>query len=264
LKLQRSSLFVVALLAGTLVASASDTRIEAGLVSNPKLFWKAFMTEVYGPYDKLKKCWVMQHEGEDFCMRPHTFETVTAAGGPQYYLTVAGAVSGRPEGNDCHACNGNIGFFVLRPAGEKLAIAAQSEKLLTIGAYGQVPSEDVISVRTIGAGDAKGWVVEVFDMGQGITVTLNQVHAVIGDQVRTIGVLPKSYSNDGTECDTKCTDVQLQATFDTSKPDRFSPVVLRSSGQVNGEIFSKTFVAEFDEKSFSYVLPADVPEELRN
>lgn len=258
----RSYLFVVTLLAGCLAASAADTRINAGLVSTPKMFWKAFMTEVYGPYDKAKKCWVMRHEGEDFCMRPHTFETVTGAGGPEYYLTVAGAVTGKPEGNDCHACNGNIGFFVLKPAGEKLAIAAQSEKLLTIGAYGQVPSEDVISVRTIGAGDAKGWVVEVFDMGQGITVTLNQVHAVIGDQVRTIGVLPKSYSNDGTECESKCTEVQLQATFDTSKPDRFSPVILRTSGQLDGEVFSRTFVAAFDEKSFSYVLPADFPSEL--
>lgn len=258
-------LLVIALATGLPhLALASDTNIRADLVSNPKLFWKAFMTEVYGPYDKGKKCWLMRHEGDDFCMRPHTMETVTGAEGSEYFLTVAGAVTGKAEGNDCHACNGNIGFFVLKPSGEKLAIAAQSEKLLAIGVYGNAPSADVISVRTIGAGNAKGWVVEVFDMGQGITVTQNQIHAVIGDQVRTIGTLPKTYSDAETECEAKCTDVQLQETFDTSKPDRFSPVILRSSGLLKGELFDKTFVAVFDEAQFRYVLPADIPDEIRN
>jgi hypothetical protein len=255
-------LFVLlVLLFGILPASADgvDTRIPTSLANTPKEFWRVFMTSYYGPYDKTRKCWIATSDGQSYCMRPHSLDK----SGDKLFITVAGAVSSKEGGNDCHVCNGNIGFFVLEPNGTKFALTAQSDKLLEIGVYGSAPAEEKVNLRTISSNGSIGWVVETFDFGQGINVEFYQIKGIVGDQVRTLGALPKLFSNADAECGDECTEIALEATFDTSKPDRFAPVVLRAAGSLKGAAFAKTYVAVFDETEFKYKLPDDVPEMLR-
>ncbi len=257
------------LFAGLARAEGVLTKVPSALADSPKDFWRAFMAELYGPYSKSKKCWISKHQDETFCMRPHTLTAVKQNGKTRLLLSVAGRVA--KDGNDCHACTGNIAYYVLDPSGERMAIIAQSEPYLASGAWGAPFPEDRIRVSQIGPNDSFGWVAEGFWMGQGNSVENYAIMGVVGDKVRELGTLPKSYSNEG-NCENgknlmsgdPCSSYAFELTFDTSKPDRFSPAILRVTGTNKGVSLAATYMASFDEKEFVYKLPADMPEDLKN
>jgi hypothetical protein len=259
---------VLMLAACQAMAGGIDTGVPSRSVATPKAFWKAFMKFQYGPYDKQKKCWIGKSKDRSFCMRPNTLERVQVGGRPMVFLTANGAVI--DPNNECHACPGNIGYFVLDASGPTLLVTAKGDPFLESGSYGQAPGEGAVKIRQIGPGGTYGWTQETSYTGQGVTATNMIVKAVVGDQVRSIGGALIGYNDDGNCEDGKsltsgkaCTNVTFEATFDTAAKDRFSPIVLRSTGLYEGEVFDKTFVAKFDEKSFLYVEPADLPEYLR-
>jgi hypothetical protein len=255
-------LIIIAAIVGVSSAFAGgiETNIPVSLADNPKEFWRVFMTSFYGPYDSNRKCWVVLSEGSRYCMRPHTLNKSA----DKYFITAAGAVTDREGGNDCHACNGNIGFFVLEPNGTNFKVTAQGDRLLNIGVYGKAPAEDKVSLRAISSNGSTGWMVETFDFGQGISVEFYQVKGIVGDQVRTLGTLPKLFSDTETDCGNTCTEIAIEATFDTAKPDPFAPVILRAEGTFKGEAFTKTFTAVFDQTEFKYRLPDDMPNVLKD
>jgi hypothetical protein len=260
------------LLATPSLAEGVVTGMPSGLADNLKQFWRAFMAEFYGPYDKAKKCWISNTSDGQYCMRPHTLQTIMQDGKKRLFLSAAGSIDKPGEPNDCHACAGSIGYFVLDATGEKLSVIARSKPYLDDGSYGRATPEDRINVRQIGPDENYGWVAEGFWMGQGIEVENFQVFGVIGDQVRSLGSVSKSYSDQG-NCDENgklitsgepCSEFRFEATFDTSKPDRFSPIILRSTGLLNGQMFEQTFTSTFDESQFLYQRPPGLPEQAGN
>lgn len=228
------------------------------------------MTEFYGPYNKARKCWVAKTKDNAFCMRPHTFDLVQSGNDKLLYVTAAGATTAAD--NECHACSGNIGYFVLDLNGGKMTVRAKSDLFLEDGSNGAPTPEDSIHVRQIGKDGVYGWTEDTFWMGQGISVERTQVLASVGDQVRTLGWLPRSYNDDG-DCENgkrisnnePCSNFSFEASFDTAAPhQRFANIILRGTGSLRGEPFSETYSVTFDEKSFSYKLPKNLPEEAQD
>jgi hypothetical protein len=235
-----------------------------------KDFWRLFMAEIYGAYNKEKKCWLRTVGSETFCMRPHTLNEIETVAGRKLFITAAGGLDAPESETFCHACNGNIGYFVFDASGSELKLAAQSDPLEPAGTYGSPPGEDRIRVVRIGPNENYGWITEIFDMGQGISVEFYQVRGIEAQTIKFIGQLPKSYSDEG-DCENgqrtmgqgKCSSFSFDLAFDGSKPDRISPVVLRASGVLAGELFEKSFAVPFDYSTGAYELPPDLPEQVR-
>jgi hypothetical protein len=264
---------ILALFLGVVPATAGgvDIGVPASSLDVPDGFWDLFMKRQYGPFDTQKKCWVGHSKGESYCMKPNTLERVKIGGKPMVFLTANGGVVTEPDkDNACHACSGNIGYFVLDASGSSLLLTAKGDPYLESGSYGQAPGKDAVKVRQIGPHETYGWTEERSDMGQGINMTIMVVKAVVGDQVRSLGGVLTSF-DDNESCENNvnlttgkaCTNVTFEATFDTAAKGRFSPLVLRSSGDYEGETFNRTFTAKFDKKTFLYVEPKDLPKGLR-
>ena len=134
---------------GLAFASGISTPIPSPTATNPKTFWRSFMSATYGSYDKRQKCWVSSDSTGNYCMRPHTIKTVDVSGRKQIFATVAGAIISK-EGNDCHACNGSIGLFVLDASNKIFDIIAQSGHYRTDGSNGRAAAKEAIKVRLIG------------------------------------------------------------------------------------------------------------------
>ena len=248
-------------------ASGISTTIPSASATNQKIFWRSFMTATYGTYNKQMKCWVSGDSTGKYCMRPHSFETIDVGSRKQIFATVAGAIISK-DGNDCHACNGNIGFFVLDASGKNLNIIAQSARYKPDGVNGRAPSAEGIKLRLIGPNGNYGWTVDNFDFGQGVAIEATTIKGVIGDQVLSLGTVPKSFNNDEDCEDNKtissgepCSDYKYEASFDTAKPNRFSPIILRSTGVLKGDTYTKTFIVPFDEKTFLYQLPKELADQ---
>lgn len=77
---------------GLAFASGISTPIPSPTATNPKIFWRSFMSATYGSYDKRQKYWVSGDSTGNYCMRPHTIKTVDVSGRKQIFATVAGAI----------------------------------------------------------------------------------------------------------------------------------------------------------------------------
>ncbi len=239
------------------------TTIDADVGGNPKAFWQSFMTELYGPYDKAKKCWVSAEGSDHFCMRPNTLQTVMIGGAAQHFISVSGAIT-LPDGdNSCHACNGNLGLFILAADGKKLVIAAQGKKHQVYGSYGRSPGEDDVTTAKISNSGKYGFIVKQSDFGQGLNYGTATVQGAVGSDIRALGTFVTQFDDHG-KCENEtCSDYSFELSFDTEKDGRFAPVILRGTGIRAGEVFSGTFVAPFDEASFLYNLPDGLPDEVK-
>jgi hypothetical protein len=271
LRLGMLALLVLGSIAAACHAEPQMTSLDSTLANSPKDFWKAFMPMFYGHYDKGKKCWINTNSSGTFCMRPHTFEEIATSDGGRIYATVAGGITGAPDNNDCHACNGNIGYFVLATGTDVLALIAKSELYEPGGVYGRVPDETKFQIVRLGPNQNYGWFTEVWDAGQGITVRNTQIHGVIGENVLDLGYVPLSFDNNGdcengklTNSDEKCSDYFFAVAPATELPGQFSPIHMRSSGLLKGAMFEKPFTVQFDDKNRRYILPQDLPEDVRN
>jgi len=261
---------VPALLTGGAVAetSLSATHIPSTDTGKPKQFWRQFMVELYGPYDRKKKCWISKSGSTRYCMRPHTLDTVSTANGPRYYVSVGGtSFDAAGNSNECHGCGGALDLFVLRKDGEHLGIVARNAPYMEFGSWGSVPTEDQFHLQKIGAGDNFAWVIESGFTGQGITISHASVFSAIGDKITQIGALPLSYDDDGncgpsSTADEKCSNYSFNISFDTSSAEKFVPVRLVGSGVYKDAPFSRTYVVKFNRDRLKYIVPADIPSDF--
>jgi hypothetical protein len=258
----KASILALALSALPALAGGQLTNIPSDLQNDQKEFWRIYMREYGGAYNKEKKCWEAKIKGADYCLRPHTFALVTEKGARRIYLSVSA-----PGTDQCHGCMGFIEFMVLDVGAERMRIAARSERVIESGSYGAPPAEDGISVRQITSDDGYGFLVDHGWTGQGITLVRTEVLGVIGDQVRSIGTLPKLYDDSG-NCEggknfgsgRPCSTYEYAITFDTQAKGRFAPVIFQPTGFYEGQTIGGNYVAKFDETKFKYILPKSLPE----
>ena len=104
-----------------------------------------------------------------------------------------------------------------------------------------------------------GWVIRVDEFGTGAEYDTNNLYAVIGDIITSIGSIPfrMIYELDG--CGRRCSNYSIELRIDSSvKNAPFYPLVLRASGVKEGRPFNKTYRVPFDTSSFKYLVPHEI------
>ena len=248
-------------LAAVLCSPAQATNLSAGLLSQPKVFWRELMKDVYGSYSRQMKCWISVRAGQQYCMRPHRLDEIRAAGQRYAFLVVGGSrIDSNGELEEYHAAAGVMGLIVLKDVGGQLQTVAKNSLYEDIGSFGQIPSEDSFAVRQIGPNDTYGWTATSGWSGMGITILSTTIYAAIGDKVASIGTVPDHYDDQG-NCDNgtnlqsgaECTDYSFELMFDSQdQSQRFYPLVLKLSGSRQGVHYDQSFVVPFDPQKFRY------------
>ena len=203
----------IALALGLLAApaSAQTLSIPADVASKPARLWQAVMTGVYGPYDKVQKCWIGKKGTEQFCMRPHKLDTITLNGSERIFAAVGGApIVG---GEDCHSCAGNLGLLIFERAGGAFRLIASNGLFEEMGSWGSVPPEESFAVEKIGP-EAYGWVIETGYTAQGVTGAGKEIFVDEGDAVDSLGAISISLDNcgaveDGQPCQNYAFDLKF-------------------------------------------------------
>ncbi len=255
------------LFCGSVWAAGISTSIPSSLVASKSKFWKAVMTELYGPYNKRRKCWIGRSSGHRFCMRPHKLKSVTTGSSSRHYVVAGGYQINDGGGRDeCHGCAGVMGLVVLEDGDKNLKVTAKSSLFDTIGSWGHIPDEGSFELHEIGRGGAYGWTIASGFTGQGYTVQAFDILGVVGDQFRSLGKLPKGWDDSGNCEDGEnisngggCTDIQVQMSFIPDNAPTFYPVLLEMSGVEEGKAYSKRFRLSYDEGLLAYKIPKDMP-----
>lgn len=263
------SIAFIACLSTTRAADFELTNIPSSIAGKDKELWEQVMASFYGKYDHRQKCWIDKVESKSWCGRPHTLHRVSDGTATLYYMAVAGVLLG--EANDCHVCTGALGLLVLSDAKSELGIVAKSARYMDYGSWGKVPAGAAFAVHRIGVPANFAWTVENGWTGQGITVTSTDIFGVVGDQVRNLGHLPKSFSDQG-NCDDginmttheKCTDVTFETLFEAGKTsEAFASIVLKGSGTLKGKPFADSYRVDFDRATQSYPEPPNLPDAIK-
>lgn len=245
------------------------TDIPSSAAKTDKELWRKVMAGFYGKYDKAHKCWISRSDGADYCMRPHTLHRVSDGAATLYFLVVGGNTLGGD--NECHACTGVLGLLVLSDARPQLAIVARGPRFMAYGSWGRIPPEENFTIHRLGQPANFAWTVEGSWTGQGITVSWTDILGLIGGEVRSLGHLPRSFSDAG-NCDNgvnmmtqeKCSEVEFDTLFETAKTGQpFASITLKGSGTLKGEPFTASYAVDFDSKAMLYPTPAGLPQEIQ-
>ena len=234
-------------------------------VDNNKLI-QSVMTEYYGSYSKEHNCWISNHGGTNYCMKPAHLDIVGNDANRKILIAVSGPKldeDGQPE--ECHACVGALGLFVLAEAGSQFRIVAKNGLFEDFGEYGGAPG-DAFSVRKLGPQGSYAWLIKMEYGGFGSYSDVVQIYGVVGDGVVSLGsVTTRSRENDkGDEsCDLtdgpRCTDISGDLVIDANSPaGTFYPLVLRASGIRQGQPFESTDRFVFDERALKYMAPQNM------
>lgn len=252
-----------------LSSPAQATDLSAGLLAQPKVFWREFMKDFYGSYSRQMKCWISVRAGQRYCMRPHRLDEVRVGKQRYVFLVVGGS---RMDDNGVleqyHAAAGAMGLIVLKEVEGQLQTVAKNSLYEDFGSFGQLPSEDLFEVRQIGPNDTYGWTATGGWSGMGITIESTTIYAPIGDKVVSIGTMPNHYDDEG-NCDggknlqsgAPCTDYSFELMFDPQdQSQRFYPIVLKLSGSRQGVLYDQSFTVPFDPQKYRYRDIKDLPQ----
>lgn len=238
-------------------AAGMRTGIPSASIDTPADFWKAVMEHFYGGYDRSRKCWVGEIDGEPHCMRPHRLDSVSSGGAVRHFVVAGGY---KIEGNDgpanCHACSGSLGLIVLEEAGGELELVARNGLAEAAGAWGEIPPEENFRLREIGPG-RHGWTMQTGWAGQGYVYGSFVVYGVSGSDVIQLGHIPVHADNSGYcgEDMPKCFVHDYELVFGSGSGGTFHDIVLRKIG---GEAEDpEGFRIPFDETALKYQVPAE-------
>ncbi|MFT3988979.1 hypothetical protein [Aestuariivirga sp.] len=252
--------------------SNSSADVPASVMRDPTIFWKVFMRNFYGNYNKAKKCWLSKHEGQLYCMRPHKLDTVSV-GAQKLYFVVAGGerLDDQGEPQNSHADSGVLGLVVLTAKNGALGEIAQNSLYQDFGSFGALPLAENFKVRELGPNGNYGWTVDNGWAGMGIDQESTTIFASIGDTVTKIGVIPLHFDERG-NCDESgkniqtgktCSDYSFELLFDAQElRERFYPIILKLSGSREGIPLDRTFQTTFDMSKFRYADIAGLPDEF--
>lgn len=242
--------------AGGSSAFAQQISLPADLASKPRALWQAVMTEVYGPYDKAKKCWIGSRGAEKFCMRPHKLDKATVGGVERLFLAVGGRPASTGEGEGCHACTGNLGLLAFDNRDGQLTLVAKNGLYEESGSWGEVPAEDGFAVEKIGP-DNFGWVVESGYTAQGVTGGGKEVFAIETATVLSLGYIPTFMDNCGAVINEgdKCDNYEFALTFGPKGSGVYFDALAEAAKADGLPAGSRRFDIPFDAKEKKYKSP---------
>lgn len=254
-------------------ARSAPASIPAEAAADAKTLWRLVMEAYYGPYDRRLKCWTARMGEDRLCMRPHKLDRVTIKGVEHLFLAIGGPrLDDRGEFLSANADTAALGLMIFRVEGARLSLVAQNDLNAPVGSFGNVPSEDAVSVREIGPGGTYGWVIEDGWIAQGHVMTYSNIHAPIGDKIVRIGSIPSHYDNSGTceggkvaGTETPCTNYSGELLFDSAGAvDRFYPLILTVTGTREGTTLNQAFTTTFDAGKLTYKPFQGLPKEFAN
>jgi len=220
---------------------------------------KHLMQEQYGAYSARAKGWPFQFEGIAYVMKPIQSKKVATPMGERLYVFAAGNVANEKDGS--HAASGLAGAFVIEEKDGKLNLAASS-KAMKYGSFGAAP--DTVKFMQFGPDHYYGWLYESGYTGQGYTSSYNDVLLPRGKGVAALASIPSHMDNEGAKpCDDKATKAECESLdfdlkIDTARADvKVYPLVVTRTGIQKGrETRPQTWSIGFDEKKWSYSVPA--------
>lgn len=230
---------------------AAPVKLPAALDGKPRELWRAVMTQVYGPYDATRKCWIGKKSADAYCMRPHKLDRATDNGTVKLYFAIGGS---RVDSESCHACTGNLGLLVFEKQGQDYVLAAQNGLYDEAGSWGEVPAEESFGITEV-ATNMHGWVIESGYTAQGITGGGSEVFSPRGTQVVSLGYIPTFLDNcgaaeEGVKCDNYAFDLSFQP---GSTP--FHDALLQKSAKSDNPPGDNRFMVPFDAASGKYAVP---------
>jgi hypothetical protein len=256
---------LLAILALPSALASQASKIPIATMDNQKEFWRAFMREIYGPYDVEKKCWIGRQSGQTYCMYPNTFDLVTINDQKQLYVTASGKQVGQ-QMEHCQNCPGNIGFFVLTPGPLYFDIAAESDRYAEEGTFNTAPSTENMTLQQISNSGDYAWIAKINSFNRGTFFENAVIYAAKRKVISAIGILPLYYNDTESDCINSdsntgvgCSDYRIELKIRQAEPGTFAPVEMSLKGMVKGTDLAKTYIATFDAQQSTYSLPPDFP-----
>ncbi len=239
------------------------TSIPSTAISEPKEeLLKAVMREFYGAFSQTKGCWITKRNDETDCMKPYKLDIVGSDNNRRLFIVIAGQRlndDGTPE--ESHPDTGILGLIVLSASGAQLGIIATNSLYEDFGSFGTVPPADSFTVHELGPNASYGWVIQDEHGDHGEEFDTNNLYAVVGETVTSIGSIPsRDYANGaGSGCEKGCANYSIELLIDsTAQNVPFYPLILRASGIKEGQPFNKTYRVPFDSSSFKYLVPREL------
>ena len=257
--------------AGQVVTSPKvlrTTSIPSTAISKPKELLKAVMNEFYGTFSQSNGCWITKSAeitksaNKTYCMKPYKLDTVGSDNNQRLFIVIAGQKlddNGAPE--DWHSASGVLGLIVLMQNGAQLGVVATNSLYEDFGSFGKVPPMNSFAVHELGPNESYGWIIQENEFGAGEEVDFNNLYAVFGDTIASIGSIPSRdiRENGATGCGDQCSDYSIELLVDsTAQNATFYPLILRVSGVKEGRPFNKTYRVPFDSSSFRYLVPREI------
>lgn len=238
-----------------LTISAAKAQALDGDVSHAKETWRVVMVDMFGPYNRTRKCWVKA----DVCMRPVRLDHVTRGNKGVFYI----ATSGDGAYGDCHACSGNIAFAVYEQTPIGLTRLAMTD-IMAMGSWGSPPPDENFDHVKIGPAQY-GWVVKAGYSGMGVTTEGYYLYGWTGTKLKGLGAIPAHYDDQG-DCGedgkrltggTPCSNYNYSITFNSSKPSHFFPIIVQASGMKEGKPYFDQHTLTYDDTNKLYTTTDD-------
>ena len=117
------------------------------------------------------------------------------------------------------------------------------------------------TVRELGPNGSFGWVIQNNQFDHGEETDTNNLYAVVGDTITSIGSIParEVIENEAMGCGKRCSNYSVELLIDSTVQNaRFYPLISRASGVKDGRSFTKTYQVPFDMSSFRYLVPREI------
>jgi hypothetical protein len=159
--------------------AAQPTSIPYSAISNPDEVMNGVMRELYGVFDAKRSCWISTARFQRYCMSPLKVDVVRRDETENLFVAVGGGKIDA-EGNavDCHGCSGALGLLVLAKSGQALGIFARNDLYEEIGAWGEAPSREDISIRQLGPRGRFGWIITTSYLQGGKNTEYTNIYGV--------------------------------------------------------------------------------------
>lgn len=236
------------------------TSIPSTAISDPEGLLKAVMREFYGTFSQTKVCWITKRADETDCMKPYKMDIIGADNNRRLFIVIAGQKlddDGTPQ--ESHVSSGVLGLIVLSENGAQLDVVATNGLYEDFGSFGSVPPVTSFTIHELGPNGSYGWIIQDKEFGNGEEVDFNQLYAVIGDTITSIGSIPARFTDSEAHCYQPCSNYSIDLLIDpTAQNARFYSLILRTSGIKDGQAFNKTYRVPFDTSSFKYLPPHEI------
>lgn len=252
---------VATLMATVGTGSNARAQVAARAVVPPAV--TAALGTAYGRYNAAQHCWPARTgsgtSAATGCLAVTRADPVRTPAGDRLFILLGGMA--KP---DCHACGGLIGFAMLDTTGTPRLVA--HSRPIVDGGYGNPGDPKQMHLERLGA-DRWGWIQESGDVAQGV----EEGHLVVwlrrGDRIEAAGALDGTHDNMGGECSMvprpaglECYSIKVTYAVDARDVAAQSyPIILKASGQRNGQAVRAEAAAVLDPATLAYIQRDKLP-----